>query len=74
MPIYHGSSADGSDMRQFRGVYVNPENENEWSSEPYTKQQKEYDKFHDKWDFIYNHIVVHDRSLQDELNLVLEKK
>ena len=74
MPIYYGRSADGSDMREFRGVYINPDNENEWSTEPYTKEQKVYDRIHDKWDFIYNHIALHERSLQDELNLVLAKK
>jgi hypothetical protein len=40
MPIYTGKSADGSDMRLVEGVYVNPDNDNEWSSEPYPKQRK----------------------------------
>ncbi len=39
MPIYTGKSADGSDAHLVEGVYVNPDNENEWSSKPYPKQQ-----------------------------------
>jgi len=40
MPLYTGSSPDGSDMREVDGVYLNPDNENEWSSMPYPKQRK----------------------------------
>ena len=40
MPIYRGKSADGSDMEEVEGVYVNPDNNNEWSSKPYPSQQK----------------------------------
>lgn len=39
MPFYTGKSADGSDMREFEGVYLNPDNPNEWSSTPYSAQQ-----------------------------------
>ena len=39
MPIYTGSTPDGSDMKEFEGVYINPENDNEWSSKPYPKQK-----------------------------------
>lgn len=40
MPIYRGRSADGSDMEEVEGVYVNPKNTNEWSSKPYPEQQR----------------------------------
>jgi hypothetical protein len=36
MPIYTGSSEDGSDMRELKPfLYINPYNENEWSNQPY---------------------------------------
>lgn len=38
MPIYTGSSADGSDMKYFQGFYINPENDNEWSNKQYQKR------------------------------------
>lgn len=40
MPFYRGRSADGSDMEEVEGVYVNPRNPNEWSSKPYPEQQR----------------------------------
>jgi hypothetical protein len=33
MPIYHGKSADGSDMKEFKGFDVSP-NGKYWGSEP----------------------------------------
>jgi hypothetical protein len=38
--FYTGKSADGSDMKRFEGVYINPDNENEWSSTIYPSQAK----------------------------------
>ena len=35
MAFYTGSTPDGSDMKEVQGMYVNPYNDNEWSSEPY---------------------------------------
>ena len=40
MTIYIGSTADGSDMKEAKGMFVNPDNNNEWSSRPYPPQQK----------------------------------
>lgn len=40
MPSYTGKTADGSDMKEFEGVYVNPDNSNEWSSTPYPSQRR----------------------------------
>jgi hypothetical protein len=50
MPIYTGRSADGSDMEEWKGIaYVNPENEDEWSTQiyPRTKQHRIYDELMD---------------------------
>ena len=40
MPIYTGSTADGSDMKEAEGMFINPDNDDEWSSRPYPSQQK----------------------------------
>jgi len=46
MPIYTGKSADGSDMHEALGVFINPDNENEWSNKPYNKEQRQQVKDH----------------------------
>lgn len=33
--MFYGKSADGSDAKEFEGIYVNPENPNEWFNEAY---------------------------------------
>jgi hypothetical protein len=33
--MFYGSSPDGSDAKEFEGVYINPNNPNEWSNSPY---------------------------------------
>lgn len=40
MTIYTGRSADGSDMKEFEGVYTNPDNPDEWQSKPYPSQRR----------------------------------
>mgnify|MGYP003650412831 FL=1 len=40
MPMYTGKTRDGSDMKEVEGMYVNPDNDDEWSSEPYPAQVK----------------------------------
>ena len=51
MPIYYGKTEDGSDAREPFGVFINPENENEWSNKPYNKQQAQELKDHNTyWD------------------------
>ena len=35
---FYGRTEDGSDMKEFEGVYVNPKNPNEWSNKPYPKE------------------------------------
>lgn len=70
MAFYTGSSADGRDMRPAEGMYVNPNNDNEWSSEPYPGEQKEFSKRYRK---LVNHINGK-RSIADEYVLITAKK
>ena len=70
--FYHGSSANGSDMRPWLGVFTNPDNEEEWSSEPYNKEQRLYKKNYNDWEIIYNQLDG--RTLLDEYNLIIDKK
>jgi hypothetical protein len=42
MAFFTGSTSDGSDMRQKFGFFTNPNNEDEWSSEPYNEEQKAF--------------------------------
>lgn len=46
MPIYTGKTADGSDMHETLGVFINPNNKNEWSTTPYNKEQRQIVKDH----------------------------
>ena len=57
MPIYTGSSADGSDMKEVQGMYTSPCGKY-WSSMPYTKEEKAYDK-------VYDHCVKYSKSFND---------
>jgi hypothetical protein len=65
--IFTGKSADGSDMYPANGVYVNPDNDNEWSNKPYTKEDK-------MWEEVYLHLAKNLRSLKDEYKLINQKK
>ncbi len=65
--IFTGKSADGSDMYPANGVYVNPDNDNEWSNKPYTKEDK-------MWEELYPHLAKNLRSLKDEYELINQKK
>lgn len=66
--IFTGKTADGSDTI-IDGVYVNPNNPEEWSNTPYppSKGQKM------AWE-IYDHIAANNRSLKDEYDLIQQKK
>ena len=55
--ILHGSSADGSDARVFRGVYTNPNNDNEWSSAPYTKEQRDFEREDNRQHRLYMEVL-----------------
>ena len=44
MPIYYGKSRDGSDAKEFEGMYTSP-NGKYWGTEPISlEQEKEMDK------------------------------
>tara|TARA_R110002095_G_scaffold193603_1_gene171864 strand:+ start:7228 stop:7512 length:285 start_codon:yes stop_codon:yes gene_type:complete len=64
MPIYTGRTADGSDMKEFEGVYVNPENDNEWSSEPYPSQAKSIRKVESIKEYMNGKYCLNDVYLQ----------
>jgi hypothetical protein len=72
MEFYHGSSADGSDIRPSLGVFINPNNENEWSTAPYNKEQNLRLKEYNDWEQIYNQLDG--KTLLEEYELVLQKK
>lgn len=67
--IFTGKTADGSDAQLAEGVYVNPNNPEEWSNTPHppSKGQKM------AWE-IYDHIAANNRSLKDEYDLIQQKK
>jgi hypothetical protein len=44
MTFYIGSSKDGSDMHEHLGVYINPNNPDEWSNMPYNSEQRMHDR------------------------------
>jgi hypothetical protein len=62
MPIYKGTTPDGSDMEEV-GMYVNPRNPNEWSNMPYPKlKEKECNGRHtylpkNEWSEDYKNII-----------------
>jgi hypothetical protein len=39
--FFTGKSADGSDLRPAHGMFINPNNPNEFSNMPYDKEQKQ---------------------------------
>lgn len=67
MTLYTGKSADGSDMKEFEGLYEHPDGE-QFSNQSWiiTKEDRMY------WE-IRDHIDGK-RSLQDEYDLVKAKK
>jgi hypothetical protein len=65
--IFTGKSEDGSDMYPANGVYVNPDNDNEWSNKPYTQEDK-------MWEELYPYLAKNLRSLRDEYELINQKK
>tara|TARA_R110002153_G_scaffold13130_5_gene49081 strand:+ start:930 stop:1214 length:285 start_codon:yes stop_codon:yes gene_type:complete len=69
MPIYTGSTPDGSDMKEFEGVYINPKNDNEWSTGPYPEQRRSMNKYNRLRDYMNGRYTLNDVYLQ-----VKEKK
>ena len=71
--IFSGKSADGSDAREFHGMFINPENDNEWSSEPYTLEQKRGYTRHERfWDIMNSY--GNSKSIEEIYNEIQNKK
>ena len=64
--IYTGKSSDGSDAYPVMGAFVSPDG-NEWSSEPYTKEDKMYQE-------LYFHLSKNLRYIEEEYELIQQKK
>lgn len=64
--IFTGKSADGSDAYPAEGLYLSPDGE-QWSSEPYTKEQKMYHS-------LYPELAKRLHLLDEEYELILQKK
>jgi hypothetical protein len=64
--MYSGTTEDGSDMYPTMGVFVSPDG-NEWSSNPYTKEQKLYQE-------LYFHLSKNLRYIEEEYELIQQKK
>ena len=60
MPFYTGKTADGSDMKEVHGAYVNPNNDNEWSSKPYPEQQKKINIQEEYSDYVNGRFCLDD--------------
>ncbi len=73
MPIYYGQSADGSDAKEFEGVYHN-EVTGMWSNNPQMIFTREEMKDQRMYIFIYEYLAKNLRSLKDEYDLILAKK
>jgi hypothetical protein len=78
MPFFTGSTSDGSDMRQIFGVFTNPNNEDEWSTEPYNEEQKAFVR-EDNRQYrlkmsVVNYMKDNKLSLDDVRDLVVSKK
>ena len=64
--IYTGKSADGSDAYPVMGAFVSPDGK-EWSSEPYTTEDKMYQE-------LYFHLSKNLRYIEEEYELIQQKK
>lgn len=64
--IYTGKSEDGSDAYPVMGVFTSPDGK-EWSSEPYTKEDKMYQE-------LYLHLSKNLRYIEEEYELILNKQ
>ena len=71
MAIYTGKLADGSDMKEFSGVYTDFSNETLWSNKPYNKKQR---KDSENYQFIYNCMAKQRKTLNDIYHEILNKK
>jgi hypothetical protein len=73
-----GRSADGSDMKEVQGViYMNPDNPDEWSNKPYTKEgtaeDRSLQRTHDEVMDYMNGRFTLDDVYQQIINRTLKK-
>ncbi len=65
MPFYTGRTSDGSDMVQASAfAYVNPDNKEEWSNEPYPSQKKANRNYDALFDYMAGKYSLNDVYLQ----------
>lgn len=63
MPIYQGKGVPdepGFEMKEFRGMFVNPDNPDEWSSKPYPSQIKDNNIYNDVMDYMNGRFTLQD--------------
>ena len=60
MPMYMGKSADGSDMKEVSMGYINPDNDNEWSTEMYPRQKREHRLYDGLMDYMNGKYTLND--------------
>lgn len=60
MPIYTGKTEDGSDIEEVAGLYVNPDNENEWSNTPYLAQKRPISMYNEVIDYMSGKYSLND--------------
>jgi hypothetical protein len=63
---------------QEMGAFINPKNDNEWSTTPYNKEQKKAYKAYQRVRLTFNKITRHldrtNRSIKEELLLIKNKQ
>lgn len=79
MMITGWTDKDGNSITyETLGVFTDPNNDNEWSSVPYTKEQKKVAKSYYRFEFIFDKVKEHltrtDRSILEEIELIKQKK
>jgi len=68
-----GTTSDGSDARPVYGMFINPENDNEWSNMPFTNEQKIDEKrFNKYWDIMNFH--KNELEFEEISELIKQKK
>jgi len=72
MPIYTGKGIpgeEGFEMKEFEGVYTNPDNDNEWSSKPYPKQKQVINTKNAVMDYMNGKYTLDDvyKQIQDKV-------
>ena len=68
-----GNGPDFTTSRPFFGMFTNPDNEDEWGSEPFTKEQEiEEKRFNKYWDIMNFH--KNELEFSEIAELIKQKK